>query len=171
MSTEPPRVRRRHSRFLIDLPLTLWDSHHRLIDSGASAHDVTPDGFGFESRADIKHRILVYFELRLPDSGSVSGAARLAWHRQTEQGGWAGAKIVDISRADRRRIIEIIHGPSYNWSGLATRGLIALALVAGGFGAQSLLDHGGDLLPASPWLAVAAAAAVAAVFNSVVPED
>jgi hypothetical protein len=149
-------------RFLIDLPLCLWDPSHRLIDSHAVAHDVTTDGFGFESRMSLEHLGRVFFELRLPDGQSVSGTARVAWNRRGDWGTWAGAHIVEMSRVNRRRVKTVIHGPGYDWLGLADRALVAGTIIAAGFLLQGVVVNHPEWFASFPWLAFGACAVAGA---------
>jgi len=166
MGMKDPKPRRRHDRFLVDLPLSLWDSSHHLLDSRAVAHDVTPAGFGFETKADLRHLIRVYFELELPDGRSVSGSARVVWSQGFDWGRWGGARIVEISWSDARKIRRVIRGPGYDWAGLADRFLLAATIVAAVFVAQQLLSRHPDALLAFPWLALAAGVAAAVFYFS-----
>ena len=166
MSQVPPRTRRRQERFLIDLPLCLWDASHRLIDSQALAHDVTPAGFGFETKHDLRHVGLVYFELRLPGGESASGAAQVMWCRRGDWGSWAGANIGQLSWRDRRKIMKVIHRPGYDWSGLANRAVIGGLAVILAVAAQKILSRNSDSWMGFPWLALAACAAAVAYFNA-----
>ncbi|MDD5629053.1 MAG: hypothetical protein PHU21_08310 [Elusimicrobia bacterium] len=153
------RPRRRHPRFLIDLPLTLWDHSHALLDSHALAHDVTPAGFGFESRRDLGSNAWVYFELRLPDGESVSGSARLAWLQRGDWGTWAGAQITSLSARDRRRVLRVIHGPGFDWAGLANRAVTAGVVIISVVAVRMLLSGDSELWMGFPLLAAALAAA------------
>ncbi|MCX5793974.1 MAG: hypothetical protein NTY77_00575 [Elusimicrobia bacterium] len=164
----PPedRPQRKHQRFLIDLPLTLWDHSHRLLDSHALAHDVTPAGFGFETRTDLGHVAWVYFELRLPDGESVSGAARLAWRQRGDWGTWAGAQIVSLSARNRRKVMRIIHGDGYDWMGLANRAVVAGVIIILVVAVRMALSRDADLWMGFPFLALAACAVAAAYFNT-----
>jgi hypothetical protein len=166
MSDPSPQSRRRHERFLIDLPLTIWDHSHRLLDSRAMAHDVTPEGFGFETRIDIGHVAWVYFELRLPDGESVSGAARVAWRRQGDWGTWAGAHISSLSERNRRKVVRVIHGPGYDWVGLMNRAVIAGVVITLVVAARMSLIRDADLWVGFPFLVVAACAAAVVYFNT-----
>ncbi|HAM35987.1 MAG TPA: hypothetical protein DEB40_11025 [Elusimicrobia bacterium] len=122
--------RRRHERCLFDLPLVLRDPAGRLIDARAVAHDVTIEGFGFETKAGLKDLSRVGFVLSLPDGGTVSGSARLAWCRALDWGGsWGGAKIARLPWREARKIRRLLHGPGYDWSGLADRALVGGAVV------------------------------------------
>jgi len=161
-----PKPHRRHERFLIDLPLTIWDHSHRLLDSRALAHDATPAGFGFETRADLDHVAWVYIELRLPDGESVSGVARVAWRRRGDWGTWAGAHIASLSAGDRRKVMQVIYGPGYDWAGLANRaviaGIIIILVVAG----RMSWSHDLNLWMGFPFLVLAACAAALVYFKT-----
>ena len=156
------RKTRRHPRFLIDLPLTIWDRSHRLIDSKAEAHDVTAAGFGFETRRDLDHVGAVYFELRLPGGESVSGTARVAWRRQGGWGTWGGAHISTMSWRDRRLIHRVIHGPGYDWAGLANRAIAAGLVIIFVVAVHKTFTRDPDLWIGFPFLVMGAC--LAAVF-------
>jgi hypothetical protein len=166
LSHAPSRKVRQHDRFLVDLPLTLWDHAHRLIDSEAVAHDVTPAGFGFETRADVDHVGAVYFELRLPGGESVSGTARLAWRRRGDWGTWAGAHISSLSERDRRKVMGVIHGPGYDWGGFANRAVIAGVLIVVAVAVEQTFKRDADLWMGFPFLVLAACAAAVFYFHA-----
>ncbi|MFA6003786.1 MAG: PilZ domain-containing protein [Elusimicrobiota bacterium] len=129
MSPKHNDPRRRHSRFLTDLRVTIWDSAQKLLDDRAVAHDVTRSGFGFETKVDIRHISRIFFELELSDRNTVTGAAQLVWTRRMDWGSWAGAQITELERGGARRIHRVIHGPGYDWKGLADRALISATIV------------------------------------------
>lgn len=142
MTSDPHHGRRRkYSRLLIDLPLTLWDSSGSLLDDKAMAHDLTRSGIGFETRAKLKNGMRVYFELELPRGEPAAGAARLIWVRHDDWGCWAGANITDIPWRDRRRLKRVIVGPGYDWAGLAWRILFAAFIVVAVLVAEDLMHH------------------------------
>ncbi|MBI5241895.1 MAG: hypothetical protein HY926_15590 [Elusimicrobia bacterium] len=165
MSVLRLRKTRSHPRFLIDLPLTLWDRSHHLIDSKAEAHDVTAAGFGFETRGDLERVGAVYFELQLPGGESVSGTARVAWRKQGGWGTWGGAHILTMSRRDRRRIHRVIHGPGYDWGGLANRAVIAALVVILAVAVQKTFSQDGDLWVGFPFLVMGACFAAVVYFK------
>ena len=140
-----------------------WTIGNRTIQTGASAdavaHDVTPAGFGFESRVRLDHVGWVYFELRLPNRQSVSGSARVAWLRRGEWGAWAGAHIVAMSAADRRKVRDVIHGPGYDWAGLANRAVAAGVIIILAVAARMALSRDSDAWIGFPFLVLAACAA------------
>ena len=152
----PAQGRRRKERFLADLPLRLWDSHHRLLDGQAMAHDLTLEGFGFETKSDVKAESRIHFDLRLPDGQKVSGAARVVWSRRSEWGTWAGASVSDLSRRDQRKLRKVIYGPGFDWVGLLDRSLRGGAIVVAFFVAQDLFTRHPQVLRVLPWLALAA---------------
>jgi hypothetical protein len=166
LSPTPSRKLRQHERFLIDLPLALWDHSHRLLDSQAVAHDVTPAGFGFETRAELEHVGAVYFELRLPGGESVSGTARLAWRRRGDWGTWAGAHISSMSERDRRKVTRVSRGPGYDWGGLANRAVIAGVVIAIALAVEQTFRQDPDLWMGFPFLVLAACAAAVVYFNT-----
>jgi hypothetical protein len=108
----------------------------------------------------------VYFELRLPDGESVSGAARVAWRRQGDWGTWAGAQTAELSAHNRRKVMQVIHGPGYDWAGLANRAVIAGVIIILVVAARMMLSRESDIWMGFPFLAAAACAAAAVYFKA-----
>lgn len=159
------RKTRRHARFLIDLPLTLWDHSHRLIDSKAEAHDVTTAGFGFETRSDLERIGAVYFELRLPDGESVSGTARVAWRKRGGWGTWGGAHVSTMSRRDRRKVHQVIYGPGYDWGALANRAVAAGLVIIIAVAVQKTFTRDTELWVGFPFLVMGSLFAAVVYFK------
>ncbi len=124
----PERKKRKYSRFLISVPLKLSEPGGRLLDGKAMAHDLTPEGFGFETTAELKNGERLHFFIQLPQ-GPIAGEARVAWLRQDREVSWAGAKIVKLPWVHARRIKKLVTPPGYDWAGLLDRGVLAGFLI------------------------------------------
>lgn len=132
------KKKRKYSRFLISVPLRISETGGRLLDGQAMAHDLTPEGFGFETSAKLKNGDRVFFSINLPE-GPVAGEAHVAWLRQDGAMSWAGAKIVKLPSAHARRIKALVLPPGYDWAALLDRGLTAGALIVSALVVEDVL--------------------------------
>lgn len=136
------RKKRSFQRFLISLPMTysvLGAPAH--ADDGARVHDLTPEGFGFESERELKAGWRLAFSIELDPGERVTGQARIVWSRKTERGTWAGAHITRLSWRDRRLIKRLVLPPGYDWEAFFDRLLTASFIVAVVLLVEDLLRH------------------------------
>lgn len=121
--------RRKEARYLIDLPMRL-SSRGQMLDASAVVHDLTLEGFGFETTHGVKRGQLFGFEVSLPEGSRASGTAEVRWLRSGDWGIWAGARITKMSWRDKRRLRQAVISPGYDWIGFWDRALTAAFIVA-----------------------------------------
>lgn len=118
------------SRAITFLPLLILDSKGEVIDSTATAHDLTPRGFKGECQADIKEGETFFFAFELPDGGPPArGQATAVWVKKHDFAIWVGGKITRMSWGDKRRFKAAIAPPGIDWSPIIDYAFKALVLI------------------------------------------
>lgn len=139
--------RRKDARFLIDLPMRL-SARGTLLDEAAVVHDLTLEGFGFETTHRLERGQRITFEVSLPGDSRAAGEAEVRWLRSGDWGQWAGARITRMSWADKRRVSRAITAPGYDWPGFWDRALTAAFIIAVVFLVDDVVRHQQGVLEA-----------------------
>lgn len=157
-----PRKQRSYSRYLVDLPMTYSVIGGSVVDDKARVHDLTPEGFGFETSRQVKTGARLAFSVELGEGERIMGQARVVWSRHVPHATWAGAHITKISWRDRRRLKGLVLPPGYDWESFFDRLLTAGFIVAVALLAEDVARHHRGLLTiaAELWREMIAAAAV-----------
>jgi hypothetical protein len=146
------RKRRGSKRFLIDLPMTYSLIGGSLVDDKARVHDLTPEGFGFETARELKKGSRFVFSVEAGRGERINGQARVVWARHGEMGTWAGAHITRLAWRDKRLLKNLVLAPGYDWPGFFDRLLTASFIVALALLLEDLLRHHGGWLKKLLWL-------------------
>ncbi|MDX6770399.1 MAG: hypothetical protein SF051_12765 [Elusimicrobiota bacterium] len=118
MSDAPER--RGAARFITIVPLTLLDQDGGVLDATATAHDLSSAGFKGECLYAVQEGEVFRFTLALPDDRPpAAGRAKAVWVKKETFATWVGAKIVEMSWADRRRLRALVAPPTVAWDKLA----------------------------------------------------
>lgn len=141
-----PRKQRAYPRFLIDLPMTFSAIGAAAIDDKARVHDLTPEGFGFETSKPLKTGTRIAFSIDLGRGERLGGQARVVWSRHVPHATWAGAHITKLSWRDRRRLKALVLPPGYDWEAFFDRLLTAGFVVAVVLLGEDLVRHHRGLL-------------------------
>lgn len=96
--------RRRRQRAAKELDLKLFAHSGAPLDVEATAFELSPDGFAARTHVQIPPEVLIGFEMALPGRGAIKGTARVAWIHEERGRYVAGAEIVDLPRAQARRL-------------------------------------------------------------------
>lgn len=145
--------RRTSARILTEFPLTLSDDQGELLDPHAIAHDVSDKGFKIETHAEVTKGQTLKFALSLDADGDIKGRARVVWCERADISYWAGAQLLKISWADRRRLRRITSPSDFDWDALADRTILTLSLLLAAIVGYRLLSSSlwrgvlGDLVP------------------------
>lgn len=121
--------RRTSARILTEFPLVLSDDKGEVLDPHAIAHDVSDKGFKIECRADLKKGQTLRFALSLDAEGAIKGLARIVWCERADLSYWAGAQLLKVSWAERRRLRRITSPSDVDWNALADKTILALSLL------------------------------------------
>jgi hypothetical protein len=156
------RKKRGYPRFLIDLPMAYSVIGGLPGEDRARVHDLTPEGFGFETPKPLKTGVRLAFSIEVGGGERVSGQARLVWCRHLQHSTWAGAHITKLSWRDRRRLKALVLPPGYDWEAFFDRLLTAGFVVAVVLLTEDLLRHHRGLVRVilGLWPEILAAAAV-----------
>lgn len=125
--------RRKSVRLITDLPVTLRSvKDGSLLDERATAHDISPAGFRLETQTELAKDSMIAFMLELPQSGHVFGRGLVIWCKRETFARWAGIKVIEMSRADRRRLARMLNPDAVDWSrvsALAVKAVLAVTVV------------------------------------------
>lgn len=120
---------------LTDLDLTLTEPGGAMLDDKAKALDVSPEGFKLITRAKVERGRHLRFLLDVRDGPPVSGEIELVWARVDSMGGCeAGARFLNISWSDARRLRSRVYTPGFDFTSLAwlaAKGVFLAVLVVG----------------------------------------
>lgn len=124
------KERRRFLRHDRELPLALYDGDRKALDEGPTVRNVSRDGFACETPANIRTGDTLFFQLRLPGRGMVSGTAQVRWSCAQPSGfsTHCGAQITSIHRRDARALRRFLE-PSFFDFHSACDTLLTLAAV------------------------------------------
>lgn len=125
--------RRGATRFITILPLLILDAKGEVLDSTATAHDLTAGGFKGECQVDLQEGATFHFALELPDGRPPArGQAKAVWVKKHDFATWVGGKITSMSWTDKRRLKAAIAPPGVEWGPIvdqAFRALVAITVV------------------------------------------
>lgn len=122
--------RRGEARFITILPLSILDEKGEVVDSTATAHDLTPGGFKGECQTELKEGQTFGFMLDLPDGKPpVRGRAKAVWVKKHDFATWVGGKIVSMGWGDKRRLKAVLGPPGVEWGTIVDHALNALVWI------------------------------------------
>lgn len=126
--------RRTGVRFITDLSVVLRPSKGgEPIDDRATAHEVSLKGFKIETQAQLAENTIVSFSLELPMGRRAAGKGRVVWSSRETFATWAGVEILSMSWVDKRRLSQLLHPDSVDWSrlsNLCVKLVMALTVIA-----------------------------------------
>lgn len=133
--------RRDGVRFLTDLRVLLRpEKGGRPFDDSATAHDVSLKGFRVEtSSKDIEAATTIRFTLDLQRGARASGKGRVVWAKRETFATWAGVEITEMAWADRRRLKQMLHPDSVDWTSLTNLVVKCAMLITVTLAAQRIL--------------------------------
>lgn len=158
--------KRRHDRYLIELPMTWSPLGGGSADDAARVRDLTPEGFGFETPLKVKQGQRLHFSIEVAPRERVSGQAVVVWVKTGEWGSVAGAHITRLGWGDRRTIMRLVRIPHYDWEAFFDRLLWTSSIVAAALVLEHVILHEKLLLRAL-WDVAPEMAAVIAMGGSV----